>query len=145
MTAPEQRLDIRLLGETDVPDLVALWTDAGLTRPWNDPVDDARLALSGPASVILGARIGGELVASVMAGWDGHRGSVYYLAVAEAFRGRGHARALLTAAEDWLLRQFNAPKLNLMVRAGNSSALGFYDRAGYGVDDVVVRSRRLRD
>jgi ribosomal protein S18 acetylase RimI-like enzyme len=135
-------LDLLPLSQDDIPDTVALWQGAGLTRPWNDPADDARLAIAGPSSAILGGRIGGVLAATVMVGWDGHRGSVYYLAVAEDFRGRGYGRALMAAAETWLAR-FNAPKLNLMVRNDNSAVLSFYDRLGYAVDAVQVRSRRL--
>jgi hypothetical protein len=55
------------LGLDEVPALVTLWKACGLTRPWNDPVSDARLAMAGPASTILGLRDGGALIASVMA------------------------------------------------------------------------------
>lgn len=137
-------LDIHPLSDADIPDLVSLWRSAGLTRPWNDPVDDARLALKGPSSTILGVRVGGALAASAMVGWDGHRGSVYYLAVDEPFRGQGLGRAMISAAETWLAR-FNAPKLHLMVREDNESATRFYDAIGYGADAVFVRSKRLRD
>jgi hypothetical protein len=53
---------------------VALWEEAGLTRPWNDPRSDIRLALAGPDSTILAGRIEGRLIATAMVGWDGHRG-----------------------------------------------------------------------
>jgi ribosomal protein S18 acetylase RimI-like enzyme len=137
------RLQIAPLSAADVPDLVALWREAGLTRPWNNPDDDARLALAGPSSAILGGWIEGRLAASVMVGWDGHRGAVYYLAVAEAHRGQGFGRRLMQAAEAWLA-QFNAPKLNLMVRTDNAAAHGFYDQLAYEREAVAVRGKRLR-
>jgi ribosomal protein S18 acetylase RimI-like enzyme len=137
------RLDIRPLAAGDIPDVVALWRVEGLTRPWNNPEDDAALALAGPSSTILGAWIETELVGSVMVGWDGHRGAVYYLAVASGHRGQGHGRALMQAAEAWLA-QFNAPKLNLMVRTDNEAAHGFYDALDYPRDPVTVRGKRLR-
>lgn len=136
-------LQISELSVDDVAAAVSLWKQAGLTRPWNDPVDDAALALEGPSSTILAGKVGENLVATIMVGWDGHRASVYYLAVEEACRGKGLGRAMMEAAEQWLAR-FNAPKLNLMIREDNTAVLGFYDALGYGRDAVIVRSRRLR-
>jgi len=121
---------------------VALWHEAGLTRPWNDPDADLALALRGPASTVLAALDGERLVGTAMVGHDGHRGWVYYLAVATDSRGTGVGRALMTAAEDWL-RERDVPALNLMVRSENTAALGFYDRLGYTTGDVVFRGRRL--
>ena len=91
------------LGPDDVADAVALWTDAGLTRPWNDAAGDFLRAVAGPASAVLGIRADGALVGSAMVGHDGHRGWVYYLAVAASARGRGLGRDLMAAAEAWLV------------------------------------------
>ncbi|ORE95227.1 acetyltransferase [Stappia sp. 22II-S9-Z10] len=143
--------------------IVALWHAAGLTRPWNDPVADIALASRGPDSTILIARRpddaadpanapdgvvtaatahGGPVLATAMVGHDGHRGWVYYLAVAPDAKGRGYGRAMMDAAEAWL-RARGVPKVQLMVRRDNTAVLGFYDALGYGVDDVVVRSKRF--
>jgi len=116
---------------------VALWDACGLTRPWNDPRADIRLALASPASAILAGRDGDRLLATAMVGCDGHRGWVYYLAVAPDRRGEGWGARLMTAAEDWL-RERGAPRLNLMVRAGNEAVRGFYAARGYRTSDVVV-------
>lgn len=121
---------------------VALWHEAGLTRPWNDPHADLALALRGPSSTVLAALDGDALVGTAMVGHDGHRGWVYYLGVATAARRRGVGRALMAAAEEWL-REREIPALNLMVRSDNTEALGFYDRLGYETGKVVVRGRRL--
>jgi ribosomal protein S18 acetylase RimI-like enzyme len=136
-------LEIGSLTAADIPDIIALWRETGLTRSWNDPADDAAMALTGPSSTILGGRIDGALAGTVMVGWDGHRGAVYYLAVADRYRGRGYGRAMMKAAEDWLA-QFNAPKLNLMVRTDNEATHGFYDGLEYGREAVAVRGKRLR-
>lgn len=135
MTAP--------LGLDDIPELVALWEACGLTRPWNDPQRDARLAIEGATSAILGLREAQALVASVMVGFDGHRGWVYYLAVAPERRREGRGRLLMAAAEAWL-RARSAPKLQLMVRTGNAEALGFYEALGLEVQEVVTLGRFLR-
>jgi ribosomal protein S18 acetylase RimI-like enzyme len=121
---------------------VALWEQAGLTRPWNDARADFARAAGGPASAVLGGFDGGELVATAMVGHDGHRGWVYYLAVAAGAQGNGHGTAMMAACERWL-RDRGVPKLNLMVRGTNAAANGFYDALGYGDDDVRVRSKRL--
>jgi ribosomal protein S18 acetylase RimI-like enzyme len=130
------------LGHDAIPAAVALWQAAGLTRPWNDPVADARRALDGPASTILAAHEGERLVGTVMVGHDGHRGWVYYLAVADDCRRAGHGRALMAAAMDWL-RAAGVPRLNLMVRQGNTAVLGFYQALGFRLSDVQVLQHDL--
>lgn len=122
--------------------VVALWQAAGLTRPWNDPGDDFDLAMSNPTSSILLARHGLALVGSVMVGFDGHRGWVYYLACDPEQRGKGIGRALMAAAEAWL-RARDCPKIQLMVRIDNSTAKGFYAAIGYTEQDVITIGRRL--
>lgn len=131
------------LGIADIPALVALWGSCGLTRPWNDPERDAGLAIEGATSTILGLREGDALIGSIMAGFDGHRGWVYYLAVAPERRREGLGRRLMDAAEAWL-RGRGAPKLQLMVRTGNDEALGFYEALGLERQDVVTLGRFLR-
>jgi ribosomal protein S18 acetylase RimI-like enzyme len=125
-----------------IPAAAALWQAAGLTRPWNDPVSDAQRALAGPASTILAVHDGERLAGTVMVGHDGHRGWVYYLAVADGCRRAGHGRALMAAAMDWL-RAAGMPRLNLMVRADNSAALGFYQALGFRPSDVRVLQHDL--
>lgn len=122
--------------------VVALWRACGLTRPWNDPDGDFALALAAEASVVLVARSNGALAGSVMAGFDGHRGWVYYLAVSPDHRRAGLGRALMAAAEAWL-RERGAPKIQLMVRGGNAEALGFYEALGLERQDVVTLGRFL--
>jgi ribosomal protein S18 acetylase RimI-like enzyme len=123
---------------------VALWQACGLTRPWNDPHADLKLALASPASTILAGRLNDVIVATVMVGSDGHRGWVYYLAVAPNAQRAGHGAAMMRAAEGWL-RQRGAPKLNLMVRADNAAAVGFYAAIGYAASDVMVLQKILTD
>ena len=86
-------LEIGELREAEVEAAVALWREAGLLRPWNDPRADIRLALAGPSSAIIAARFEARLAATVMVGWDGHRGWIYYLAVARDLQRRGDRRA----------------------------------------------------
>ena len=137
------RLDIGALSSTEAEAAIALWREAGLVRPWNDPDADLRRALAGPASTVLAGRIAGRLVATAMVGWDGHRGWLYYLAVAVDARRRGYGGAMVRAAEGWLA-QYDAPKLNLMVRTENRAAERFYEALGYRRAEAATLQRALR-
>lgn len=127
----------------DAGDTIALWQACGLVRPWNDPAADFRLALESGSSTVLIARADGALAGSVMAGFDGHRGWVYYVAVAETQRGTGLGRALMAAAEEWL-RERGCPKIQLMVRTSNHDAIGFYEALGLERQEVVTLGRFLK-
>jgi ribosomal protein S18 acetylase RimI-like enzyme len=122
--------------------VIALWHTSGLTRPWNDPNTDFDLALANPTSTILLARDDSDLIGTVIVGFDGHRGWIYYLASDPQRRGEGIGRSLMAAAEEWL-RELGCPKIQLMVRSDNSAAQGFYAALDYEVQDVVTIGRRL--
>jgi ribosomal protein S18 acetylase RimI-like enzyme len=86
------------LSPDEIPAAIAIWKEAGLLRPWNDPHADAALALRSANATILGARECDKLVATVMVGHDGHRGWLYYLAVARGFRRQGVGTMLMRSA-----------------------------------------------
>jgi ribosomal protein S18 acetylase RimI-like enzyme len=133
---------IRPFHEDDTEAVVTLWEESGLTRPWNDPRKDIARKLGVQREWFLVVEDEGQVVASVMAGYDGHRGWVNYLAVTPSRRGRGLARALMAEVER-LLGDAGCPKVNLQVRTTNEAALGFYERLGYKRDDAISLGRRL--
>ena len=135
-------LVIRTFARRDEDAVVALWRAAGLTRPWNDPHADIARKLAVQPELFLVGELGGEIVASAMAGYDGHRGSLYYLAVSPGHQRRGHAGALMAEVER-RLEAIGCPKLNLMVRRDNTEVLGFYHQLGYDEQSVVVLGKRL--
>jgi ribosomal protein S18 acetylase RimI-like enzyme len=135
-------LRIRAFAAGDEAAVVALWQACGLTRPWNDPRRDIATKLAEQPELFLVGLVDERLVASAMAGFDGHRGWVYYLAVDPAHRRAGHGRALMREAERLLLER-GCPKINLLVRSGNAQVIDFYRRLGYTVDDVTSLGRRL--
>jgi ribosomal protein S18 acetylase RimI-like enzyme len=126
----------------DACEVIALWESCGLTRPWNDAAADFARAVAGPASAVLVQHEGEALAASVMIGFDGHRGWVYYFAVAPERRRAGLGRVMMDAAEAWL-RERGAPKIQLMVREDNEAALGFYEALGLERQKVVTLGRFL--
>lgn len=133
---------IRAAEAADREAVVALWQAAGLTRPWNDPRADFDLALANTASTVLLAEHETVVQGCVMAGFDGHRGWVYYLATHPDSRGQSIGRALMAAAED-SLKALGSPKIQLMVRGDNTVARGFYDALGYELQDVVTLGKRF--
>ena len=131
--------------DDDVERVIALWQVCGLSRPWNDPSRDLALARASSTSTILVGRAQEDpssVVARAMVGFDGHRGWVYYLAVAPSHQGRGFGRAMMTAAEEWLVAR-GAGKVQLMVRTENGVARGFYDALGYEAQATTVLGRWL--
>lgn len=134
----------RPIGDADVAAVVALWQAGGLTVPWNDPHRDIAFARSvGNAEVIVGDE-DGAVVASAMVGHDGHRGWVYYVAVAADHHGRGLGRAVMAEAEAWL-KQRGVPKGELLIRRSNERVRGFYDTIGWTEEPVVVHAKRFDD
>jgi len=126
----------------DCEDVVSLWEQTDLTRPWNDAAHDFRLAVIGSTSDILLLKLAGKMAATIMVGFDGHRGWVYYLSVHPEHRRNGIGRQMMEAAEKWLAAR-NAPKIQLMVREDNVHAIGFYKALGYEAQPVVTMGRRL--
>lgn len=137
--------DTVIVGEApdvDVAAVVALWTRCGLTRPWNDPVDDIRIARDTGHGAILTARRGDRLVGAAMVGHDGHRGAIYYLAVDPDARRGGIGRLLVAAAEAWC-RARGVPKINLLVRKENAGVLAFYAAIGWHDTHCISLYRTL--
>ena len=123
-------------------DVVHLWETCGLTRPWNDPGRDIDRILSDKTGRLFLLREHNKVIGSVMVGYDGHRGSVYYLAVHPDFQKKELGRMLMEHSESYLL-ELGCPKLNLMVRSSNLPVIEFYERLGYEKNEVVVLGKRL--
>jgi len=135
-------MNIRAFQPADESAVVALWKECKLTRPWNDPHKDIARKLVVQSELFLVGTVDNEVMASVMAGYEGHRGWVNYLAVASRFRGQGHARALMQHVEALLLER-GCPKVSLLVRNSNRAALDFYRHLGYAQDESVSLGKRL--
>jgi ribosomal protein S18 acetylase RimI-like enzyme len=135
-------LSVRPFSVEDRADVTRLWERCELTRPWNDPDRDIDRKLARDGDLFLVGIADSRVVASVMAGYDGHRGWINYLAVDPSAQGAGHGRTIMRAAEERLL-ELGCPKVNLQIRTSNVDAVAFYESIGYSSDDVVSMSRRL--
>jgi ribosomal protein S18 acetylase RimI-like enzyme len=142
IVTPPPALSIAPIGDGDIAGVVALWQVSGLTRPWNDPAADIALARKNSNATVLIGRDNGALVATVLAGHDGHRGWVYYLAVSPDHRHKGYGRVMMDAAERWL-RERGIEKLQLMVRPDNSGVKDFYQTLGYSIQERVIYAKWL--
>ncbi|MEL7333179.1 MAG: GNAT family acetyltransferase [Cyanobacteria bacterium J06560_2] len=135
-------LTIRPFHLTDESVVVDLWKRVGLTRPWNDPHKDILRKLTVQSEGFLVGEVEGRIVASVMAGYEGHRGWINYLAVDPDCQKLGYGRALMAHAEHWLLAQ-GCPKVSLQIRKDNLEAIAFYAHLGFTEDAAVSLGKRL--
>ena len=135
-------MKIRPYQPADEAAVIALWEACNLTRPWNDPKKDIARKLTTQPELFLVGTLGDELIANAMAGYDGHRGWVYYLAVAPKHWRKAHGKALMQEVERLLLER-GCPKLNLQVRSSNAEVIAFYRKLGYEVEERVSLGRRL--
>lgn len=133
---------IRSAGAEDEAAVVSLWQACGLTAPHNDPIQDFRFARAKPSSDVLIADMDG-ITGTVMVGHDGHRGWLYYVAVAPGHRRKGLGRMLVEAAEAWL-KERGVPKAHLMVRETNHQMAAFYERIGYEFMPRINMQKRLK-
>ncbi len=135
-------LHIRSFEDRDGDEVVQLWRHCRLITPWNDPYKDiARKKAVDPELFLVGL-VEGVLVATVMAGYEGHRGWINYLAVAKTARRCGYGSQMMAAAEK-LLRTRGCPKINLLVRRTNGETAGFYASLGFSQDEVISLGKRL--
>lgn len=135
-------LEIRPYDPGDEADVVRLWKRCGLVVPWNDPHRDIERKLRVQADLFLVGFLGGEIAATVMAGYEGHRGWVNYLAVHPDHQLMGIGRRMMDEVET-RLRAMGCPKISVQVRRGNVGVMGFYRAIGFTDDDVVSLGKRL--
>ena len=83
-----------------------------------------------------------RLVATVMIGYDGHRGTLFYFAIDPGYQGHGIGQKLLNYAERALTR-LGCPKPNILVRSENNAGAQFYTKAGFQQDLAASFGKRL--
>ncbi|MHC4882844.1 MAG: GNAT family acetyltransferase [Planctomycetota bacterium] len=137
-----QELTIRKYKETDLKDVVDIWKRCNLVVPWNHPETDIKIKMDFQPDLFLVGEIDSRLVATVMAGFEGHRGWINYLAVLPEFRRQGIGRKLMEEAEK-RLHKLNCPKINLQIRSSNKDVIDFYKSIGFSQDNVISLGKRL--
>jgi ribosomal protein S18 acetylase RimI-like enzyme len=137
-------MHIRPFQIADEPRVIDLWRRCDLLRPWNDPHQDIARKMKVNPELFLVGFVDDKILATVMAGYEGHRGWINYLAVDPDQRRGGLGRAMMAEAER-LLAEVGCPKINLQVRSSNAKVIEFYRAIGYGTDDVVSMGKRLKN
>ena len=135
-------MEIRSYQEQDQTDVIGLWYECGLVVPQNDPAKDIARKLLVDRDLFLVGVEAGHVVATVMGGYEGHRGWINYLAVKPSAQRNGYGQKIMRAVET-RIKNKGCPKINLQVRSTNASVLEFYAAIGYGNDEVVGLGKRL--
>ena len=108
----------------------------------SDTPPEIEKKLARDPDLFLVAEIDGELIGTVIGGFDGRRGFVYHLAVAAPFRRNGIASRLMQEVES-RLRAKGCIRSYLLVRPENLDAQGYYRRTGWTVLDDVIFAKDL--
>lgn len=135
-------MKVRVFAEADEKEVISLWEECDLTRSWNNPVLDIQRKLKLRDSLFLVGQLENRIIASVMGGYDGHRGWMNYLAVSPVHRRKGYAAMLIDCLEQKLVAA-GCPKLNLQIRTDNIKVQEFYKSVGFTEDAVVSMGKRL--
>ena len=133
---------IRSYRKSDNNEIIELWKECNLIVPWNDPQHDINRKLTVQPELFLIGIYEDKIIATAMAGYEGHRGWVNYLSVKPEYQHRGIGKKMMEAAEQSLLKM-GCPKLQVQVRTTNSDVIEFYRKLGYKIDDVVNIGKRL--
>ena len=142
MSKSSNEIVIRPYRQADESAVVQLWRDCGLVVSWNNPVADIARKVQAQPELLLVGEIAERVVATVIAGYEGHRGWINYLAVSPDMRRHGIGQRMMGAAEE-KLRSLGCPKINLQVRRTNSNVMAFYKHLGFAEDDVASLGKRL--
>ena len=140
----ETPLFIRPFQTEDEASVVSLWQLCELTVPWNNPYKDIARKLKVQPELFLVGMLDSLLIATVMGGYDGHRGWINYLAVHPDFQGLGYAQQMMVNVESEL-RKIGCPKINLQIRSGNDKVMTFYQKLGFTDDRALSMGKRLEE
>jgi ribosomal protein S18 acetylase RimI-like enzyme len=128
----------------NMDDVIDLWNRCNLLRSWNDPKKDIKRKLKVNPELFLLGFIDNKVIATVVGGYDGHRGWINYLAVDPAYKQSGFGKQIMEAVEE-KIGALGCPKINIQVRADNKDTLKFYKDIGYKIDKVVSIGKRLEE
>ena len=135
-------MQIRPFETADRMAVITLWRNCGLVKSWNDPNKDIDRKLHRDPHWFFVGEQNSQVIASMMIGYEGHRGWINYLAVSPDYQRQHFGHQLVNFAEQELLK-VNCPKLNLQIRATNSEVIRFYESLGFKVDEAVSMGKRL--
>ena len=122
--------------------VINIWQACNLVVAWNDPVKDIQRKMLVDPDLFLIGELSEDIVATVMGGYEGHRGWINSLAVSPEHQRKGYARAMMQQVEVLILQK-GSPKINLQVRSNNIDVIHFYQAIGYDIENAVGLGKRL--
>ena len=130
--------------DTDYERVMDLWRSAGagIQLRRSDEPDEIKKKLDYHPDLFLVYESEEEIVGAVLGGFDGRRGLMYHLSVAERFRKKGIASLLVDELEK-RLKQHGCIRYYLLVTPDNTQAIDFYEHRGWGKLDLLVYARDL--
>ena len=136
-------LEIRSFVIEDTDAVLEVWSLAGITTPQRNPRADIQKKLRhSPESFFVGT-FEGKVVATVMVGYDGHRGWIYKLAVKPDLQRKGIGRQMMEHAESWF-RQQGCLRVRLEVEEARADVARFYEKLGYEVRPLISMAKWFR-
>ena len=133
---------IRKYQPHDKEDVIKLWQICELIIPKNIPEKEIEEKMAFQPDLFFVGTINTDLIATIMIGYDGHRGWINYLAVNPKYQRMGYGTLLMDHATK-LLKQMGCSKINVQIRNKNISVISFYEKKGYINDDVISFGKRL--
>ena len=137
-------MEIREYQESDEKDVIALWFKCDLVLPGSNPKQDIERKLKVDRDLFLVGNVNGKIIASVMGGYEGHRGGANLLAVDPAYQRKGYGRLMMKAVEQ-RIKEKGCPRINLQVRSASKGVIEFYQAIGYTDDNVIGLGKRLKE
>lgn len=130
----------------EYPAVLDLWQNAGegVHVGMSDTPQEIEKKLARDPDLFLVAELGGEIIGSVLGGFDGRRGLAYHLAVRADLRQQGIGDSLMAEVEN-RLRKKGCRRVYLLVTRGNTPAMAFYEKRGWQEMDVYVFGKNLQD
>ncbi|BAY08970.1 GNAT family acetyltransferase [Calothrix sp. NIES-2098] len=133
---------LRPYQEQDEAQVINLWYQCNLVVPWNDPKQDIEFKLQVQPELFLVGLMETKVVATIMAGYEVHRGWLNYLAVAPEYQRQGIGKYMVAQATI-KLKSMNCPKINIQIRNSNTDVIEFYENLGFKIDDVISMGKHL--
>ncbi len=129
---------------SDYPPVIDLWKDAGpgIHLRHSDDQDEIAKKLLRDPDLFLLAELDGSIIGSVLGGYDGRRGLVYHLAVADPYRKMGIGTALMDELEK-RMKQKGCIRTYLLVTHDNLTAIRFYENMGWEQMDLLIYGKNL--
>lgn len=135
-------LMIRVFRESDREAVKDLWRACNLTMPQNDPDTDIDLKVRFQPELFFVGECGGKVAATIMAGYDGHRGYMNYVGVHPVYQKKGFGKKMVMFVLSELQKK-GSPKVNISVRTTNEKVLAFYRKLGFAEDPVIGMGYRF--